>query len=420
MKVFAFLLASACLFSAHTSLAQTSQTKSPAIKHVTITKPASASTQQRGYLGVALTATDDGVEINNVFPNTAAVKAGLQRGDLLVSINNQRISSSDDVIRAISSRKPGEAVTILYTRNGETRTTSAVLGKQSATNYTTNFDYSFNNYNINDNWGSQPVQTTAVSPCEQLRELKGTAFLGVWIESTNGKDGAYINGTIQNTGAESAGLQRGDVINNIDGQTIANYNECLRTIRTHKPGDVVTLSYTRNGETRSTTARLVSIGETKRELVKMLESQCIEKAPTTEPLKGAATEQKAITRSATPVVSPTTTITIEAEATQPVESETPVIKGDQLQENTPVSARTLSVAPNPATGVVNVLFRSNNDAPFTISVVDASGRAVMEQKVNSMSNTYSAPLDLTSLARGVYILNIRQGDAVYSEKVILQ
>ncbi|HZW10544.1 MAG TPA: M28 family peptidase [Phycisphaerales bacterium] len=70
---------------------------------------------------------DGGVAIENVFPGTSAAEAGLQPGDVMTGWNGTKLTSVDDWMPLLGEAKPGDKVTITYTRNGEEHTTTATL-----------------------------------------------------------------------------------------------------------------------------------------------------------------------------------------------------------------------------------------------------------------------------------------------------
>ncbi len=55
-----------------------------------------------------------------------------------------------------------------------------------------------------------------------------------------------------------AGLKNGDVITKLDGQVIDGSESLVATVRGHRPGDSVTITYLRDGKTHTTTASLGS------------------------------------------------------------------------------------------------------------------------------------------------------------------
>ena len=83
-------------------------------------------------LGVSVTeAEGGGALVSSVTANSAAAKAGLQQGDVIKSVNDKAINSSDDLIGIIQAASVGDKVTIVFTRDGAQKTVSATLAEAS-------------------------------------------------------------------------------------------------------------------------------------------------------------------------------------------------------------------------------------------------------------------------------------------------
>lgn len=97
---------------------------------------------QRGYLGISMApeGLDDakkkelginsdvvGVFVMETSPNGAAAQAGLKKGDVITSINDQPVSSDARLAELIARQKPGDHIKIVFNRNGEEKTADAVL-----------------------------------------------------------------------------------------------------------------------------------------------------------------------------------------------------------------------------------------------------------------------------------------------------
>jgi putative serine protease PepD len=85
---------------------------------------------QHAYLGVELGDSGTTPRIVSVRSNTPAAKAGLRVGDLITALSGTQISSSDDLRAAINSRKPGDRVSVTFTRNGKKHTVSLTLASR--------------------------------------------------------------------------------------------------------------------------------------------------------------------------------------------------------------------------------------------------------------------------------------------------
>ena len=62
--------------------------------------------------------------------------------------------------------------------------------------------------------------------------------------------GDYIQSVVSGSPAETAGLQKGDIVTQIDGQDLKTDSSFAEMVDNHKPGDVVTLSVVREGQTQ--------------------------------------------------------------------------------------------------------------------------------------------------------------------------
>ncbi|WP_229758760.1 S1C family serine protease [Peterkaempfera bronchialis] len=65
-----------------------------------------------------------------VTPDGPADKAGLKPGDVITKLDGVPIDSGPTLVSEIWSHRPGEHVQVVYTRNGETHTTTVTLGER--------------------------------------------------------------------------------------------------------------------------------------------------------------------------------------------------------------------------------------------------------------------------------------------------
>jgi serine protease Do len=75
----------------------------------------------------------NGVIVGVVTPNGGAAKAGLEAGDVLVSIDGRNIKDGDDLVNDISARHVGSTVKIGYLRDGKQNTANVVIGDRAKT-----------------------------------------------------------------------------------------------------------------------------------------------------------------------------------------------------------------------------------------------------------------------------------------------
>jgi membrane-associated protease RseP (regulator of RpoE activity) len=83
-------------------------------------------------------------------------------------------------------------------------------------------------------------------------------FLGVVSTSSTDPDGARITQVVSDSPAADAGLQEDDVITKVDDETIATPAALAREIQDEDAGDSVTITYVRDGDTKTTDVKLIS------------------------------------------------------------------------------------------------------------------------------------------------------------------
>ncbi len=69
------------------------------------------------------------VLVEKVVSGSAAEKAGIQAGDLILKLEDKNISSGDELSSAIGNYKPGDTVTLTLQRDGEELTVEVTFGE---------------------------------------------------------------------------------------------------------------------------------------------------------------------------------------------------------------------------------------------------------------------------------------------------
>lgn len=76
------------------------------------------------------TDTSEGVVIADIMSDSPAQKAGLQRGDIILAINDHKVSKSKEVTALISGSKTGEKIELRINRNKAVHTVSVTLAEK--------------------------------------------------------------------------------------------------------------------------------------------------------------------------------------------------------------------------------------------------------------------------------------------------
>ncbi|MFV1986959.1 MAG: PDZ domain-containing protein [Gemmatimonadota bacterium] len=207
-----------------------------------------------------------GVYITSVVEEGPAAEAGLRDGDIIVRWNGDRLESVAQLQRRMGETPAGRTVALGVRREGSDREVSVELGSRSG---------SFGNARVftvpRERMLLQRAETSAMR--ERMLEglvrptvsrlMMGRPRLGVGIQSLGdqlaeyfGVDGgALVTSVTEDSPAEAAGLQAGDVITRIGDQSVADPGELLEALSDLEAGPVE-VTVIRDGSERSFTVEL--------------------------------------------------------------------------------------------------------------------------------------------------------------------
>jgi putative serine protease PepD len=91
----------------------------------------------------------------------------------------------------------------------------------------------------------------------QFPQPTSGVFLGVAAQpATGGQQGAQVANVASGSPAAGAGLQPGDVITAVDGTAVSSPADLAQQVRSHQPGDQVTITYSRGGNSTDAPVQL--------------------------------------------------------------------------------------------------------------------------------------------------------------------
>jgi len=160
-----------------------------------------------------------GVLINNIIPNSAAERAGLARGDVIIALNNRTVKDADRFKEIIAELKPADKVRIVYVRNEKKDSTYAVLTEAPSIQRIAQTTDSPGLGQRSD-WGVSlsPLSSTLRQSLQIPSDINGIAVLSV----TPGAN------------ADKSGLMPGDVITGIDKSPITDMDDFFKAIISDK------------------------------------------------------------------------------------------------------------------------------------------------------------------------------------------
>ena len=166
---------------------------------------------RRGLLGVNIQTIDKeaaetldidvegGALVTRVFPDSAAEKAGLTVGDIIVGVNDEQVTSAAELRNTIGLLRSGDTIGIRYLRDNESQSTSAELGS---------------------------AEDQLLSGVEVHPGLAGARFAPA---STSSDSGVEVTVVEEGSPAAQRGLRAGDVITAVNRRLVRNLRD-LATI----------------------------------------------------------------------------------------------------------------------------------------------------------------------------------------------
>lgn len=176
--------------------------------------PLVAGTLQQAEPQDDTTTDEKGIVIVRVVPDSPAAQAGLQRGDILMSIDGNETNTLADVRTAIADKSEGDTVSLNITRGGTPQTLTATLGALDESIFL-------------------GIESCGIG---KVHGITGA------IPMDPADMGARISEVVADSPAADAGLQVGDVITAVNGEALAHPMALGETIAALSVGDIVTLT----------------------------------------------------------------------------------------------------------------------------------------------------------------------------------
>ncbi len=221
----------------------------------------STSSTERGWLGVYTRSVDYdltemrnlgvkyGAIITHVVEDSPADKAGLKKDDVIIAVDKEKVTDTDDLIYLLEKKHPGDNATLTIIRNDERENIDVTLGETPDEFDYNSKDFSFDDEDFSFDFHMKERGYLGVT----LSDL--TEQLGEYFGVKDGK-GALVTAVDEDSPAEKAGLKAGDVITAIDGEDVEDSEDISEIISEHKKGDNVNIIVVRNNRRVRVTAEL--------------------------------------------------------------------------------------------------------------------------------------------------------------------
>jgi len=208
---------------------------------------------RKAMLGVQTTDANPGAEVNDVVAGSAAEKAGLKKGDIIIAVDGDNIRTSNDLAKKIISHKKGDEIKIQIERNGKASNLLAQLDAPKLDKIPFNnapgtgrFSLPFGNFeelfSLDQNDSSDIGMQRAFDniPEMSLEDFFGTNSIRVkranahtpkiGLELEESIDGLEVSDVQPNSAAAKAGIKKGDKIKTIEGEEVQSLDQAKREI----------------------------------------------------------------------------------------------------------------------------------------------------------------------------------------------
>ena len=199
-----------------------------------------------GYMGIGISdvtpenakffhvENNEGAVVTQVEDGSPAAKAGLKIGDVITELNGQKVSDASQLQIEVGQKEPGSSIRLGVLRDGKTIDVPVMLEEMGSRDHEGKEVGS--NSNGKPRWG---LGLTDMTP--ELREQ---------LQASGDVHGAVVEQVQPGSAADNAGLERGNVIVEVDRhpvQTAADVQKALAAVP--KGQDVLVLVWSNGGNT---------------------------------------------------------------------------------------------------------------------------------------------------------------------------
>lgn len=201
------------------------------------------SEENKALLGVATEKDEKGARIVEVNAGTPAEKSGLQKDDIITSINGYTITDPENLYKEVGKYQPADKINIDYLRKGEAKSTTAKLapnlpleGRMPERIQDLNLPF----FGEGNAW-------------DLLDRMGGPRpSLGLTLMDTEKSRGVEVTSVKENTPAAKAGLQKDDLLLSINGKELKDVDDIRKLKSNLQEGDTWKMVFERSGKKMET------------------------------------------------------------------------------------------------------------------------------------------------------------------------
>jgi len=205
-------------------------------------------TIERGYLGVRIQpVTEDladalglpknkGEFIQAVEPDGAAAKAGMQAGDVVLSVDGKDVSRDTTLSFLVANIKPGTRVPIVLVREGKRMTVNAIVAKRPTEEELAQQTFDPNNQEQQNPFEQEQPGSGISEKSIGISAIPLTAQIARQLGANAATKGLVVAAVDPSSDAGQKGLTRGDIILSVDYRPVTTVAELEAAIKTARAG----------------------------------------------------------------------------------------------------------------------------------------------------------------------------------------
>jgi serine protease Do len=207
----------------------------------------------RGFVGIVLQDVDEnlakalklktteGALVGDVTPGAPGDKAGIKRGDIITKFDGTKIENTEQLRNLVAEREPGTSVNITLIRDGKEMQVTVVLGERPA------------DLASSLQRNTKPEERTSKKLGLSIQTLTESLAKQFGYQNDHG---VVVTDVTAGSPAEEAGIQRGDLIKEVDRAEIRAVPDFNRATEHLRSGDSVAFLLRRGQNTFFTAVQI--------------------------------------------------------------------------------------------------------------------------------------------------------------------
>lgn len=321
-----------------------------------------------------------GSYVTGVMDRSAASEIGLQPFDYIVGIDEYRTGKNQDLTDILRKYDIGESATLHFIRRGQKMTRNVTF-------------------------------TDRDDARDARRKRCDDPFLGVQQSfSTNPKTGVVIN-VIDESTADKAGMEDGDIITNINGSTILDWEDLGTAVDAMEIGAEIELDFLRDGKRQTGRAPIQSDcdrqGRSNRAINLDFRDMTINLFGDTGDREE---EREAVSN-------------MQADLQQMSTSDVNRLRSEfdlDIPNSNNLNVRGLQLYPKPETNRFGLEFELSRTGDTSVRIYNDSGREIYQYDLGGFIGEFSDDVDIAQNGEGSYFLVVQQRGQAFAKKIVLK